>query len=125
VSKELADRVVALGVGKANQIYPDALGRFYQIDPDADWQTSVNAESFVNDGRVVLALMEKCQAIFIERLNDTKWACRADKAYGERTREWFDRGSLAPAIIEACCDALEQAVEIGEFDLGVNTIGMD
>jgi len=58
--KWLADQVVALGVGKANQIYPDGIGKFYQVDVDADWQTSVNEAKFVRDWRVAGAIMELC-----------------------------------------------------------------
>ena len=57
--KELADSVVALGVGKANQIYPDGIGKFYQVDVDADWQTSVNESKFVRDWRVFGGLLER------------------------------------------------------------------
>ena len=65
------------------------------------------APEFVRDGRVVLAAMEKCQGIFIEQIAELRWACRADKRYGSRTREWVDADSMAIAILTACLDALE------------------
>ena len=72
--KELADRVVALGVGKANQIYPDGLGRFYQVDMDADWQTSVSDKKFVHDWRVAGALMERVgDESFTRTLSQLVW----------------------------------------------------
>lgn len=63
--------------------------------------------TFVRDWRVAGALMDRCDATFIERLNGTTWACRADHEYGDRSREWYENESLPRAIIEACVEALE------------------
>ena len=87
--KELARKAEALGI-------------------DARSLCSVGAYHFVRDWRVAGALMEKCQAVFVEKLTEDVWACRADKAYGERTRNWHEDGSLPRAIIEACVRALER-----------------
>jgi len=90
--KELADRVVALGVGKANQIYPDGIGKFYQVDVDADWQTSVNESKFVRDWRVAGSLMD--------RMSGKDLLAVMDKILNAIP------GPLPRAIISACCEAL-------------------
>ena len=102
--QELADRIVALGVGRANQIYPDALGRFYQIDPDADWQTSVNETKFVRDWRVAGAMMEKCDSVYPDKLTDGRWQAMA--SINAMPSKWIMDESLPRAINEACCEAL-------------------
>ena len=104
--KELADRIVALGVGKANQIYPDGIGRFYQVDIDADWQTSKNSSKFVRDWRVAGALMEKMDGeLLIWRQaydNDSPvWIVETHLTNADGRDE-----SLPRAIIEACVEAL-------------------
>lgn len=65
-----------------------------------------NNYEYVRDPRPALALMEKCSMTFVERLSPGKWACRADKEYGDRSREWCEHESLCRAINEACCEAL-------------------
>ena len=105
--KELADRVVALGVGKANQIYPDGIGKFYQVDVDADWQTSVNESKFVRDWRVAGSLIEKVDATHVERCQSSMWRAQIPWS-GGGVKEEFD-GSLPRAIIEACCEALGES----------------
>ena len=97
IDKELADRVVALGVGQCQH------GKWYGYDHSGD-----TAGLFVRDWRVAGALMEKVDAHFIEKLTDVMWAVRSDKPYGEgKTREWYENESLPRAIIEACVEALE------------------
>ena len=99
--KLLADKIVALGVGHRSSADDRWYGTGVEI-PDH------HASGFVRDWRVAGALMEKCQAVFVEKLTEDVWACRADKAYGERTRNWHEDGSLPRAIIEACVRALER-----------------
>ena len=106
--KELADRIVALGVGRANQIYPDGIGKFYQIDLDADWQTSVNEGKFVRDWRVAGALMEKCGGSF-ELCPSGKWQVRTF-ANIMGVHEKYNE-SLPRAIIVACVEALAEKNE--------------
>ena len=111
--KELADRVVALGVGKANQIYPDGIGKFYQVDVDADWQTSVNESKFVRDWRVAGAMMERCRNIHIY-WDDIDFSVVAHgpfvtgKTTGKGEVDALSKNfyPLPRAIIEACCEAL-------------------
>ncbi len=98
--KELADAVVALGVGDMG-----AMGTIFWPD-DNHW---IGIAKFVRDWRVAGALMEMGQAHFIEKLTEAKWAVRSDKRYGEgKTRVWYDDESLPRAIIEACVSALDR-----------------
>jgi len=79
---ELAQRVVALGVGQYdqwNKIFP------YLAPESTSWD---DARDFCNDGRVVLAMMEKAFPN----------GCIVARRGGI---------SLAVAILTACCDALE------------------
>ena len=75
MSKELADRIVECGVGYT-RAFSD--GIYYCISSPNE---AMHADEFVNDGRVVLALMEKMKG----------------------------NVSLAVAICEACCTAIEQS----------------
>ena len=100
--KELADRIVALGVGRKTEWVRDvwrySLGDSQDM-PDID---------FVRDWRIAGALLQKGESHFIEKLTRTTWAVRSDKPYGEgKTREWYENESLPRAIIEACVEALE------------------
>ena len=106
--KELADKIVALGVGKANQIYPDALGRFYQIDTNADWQTSVNETKFVRDWRVTGALMEKEELVSVRYWMTDIGVWHVEHDYMPPDGKIFVSESLPRAICEACVDALTQ-----------------
>ena len=99
--KELADAVVALGVGAD---WGDNFPGRYRLG--ITYTLAVDAYAFVRDWRVAGALMEMCDMSFVERLNATTWACRADHEYGDRTREWYENNSLPRAIIEACVEAL-------------------
>jgi len=102
MSKELADRVVALGIGRAYDDTPDNdLFFFDGCMYDDIGESAVIAESFVNDGRVVLALMEKC-------LSNKTIHIAMQVAIAVNKAE-LKPELLAAAICEACCDALEQA----------------
>lgn len=95
---ELADKIVSLGVGES--FCDDAV----YFPDDNHW---IGKSKFVRDERVAMALMEKVDAHFIERLTKSMWAVRSDKPYGEgKTREWYENESLPRAIIEACVEAL-------------------
>ena len=111
--KELADRVVALGVGGIMDNRTGDGKEYYEMRKfeHGVWTFAymLEASEFVRDGRVAVALMDKCHAIFIEKLSDEKWSCRADKACGERTRAWHDHESLPRAITEACVKAWDRA----------------
>ncbi len=103
--QELADKVVPLvGGQKSNmplqkEVHYRLTG---QVGSHFEWML---AEQFVRDARVMLALMEKCSMIFIENTPGI-WACRADKCYGNRTREWYHDESQPRVITEACVEAL-------------------
>jgi len=103
--KELAKRVVALGVGSHDP--NDSAYYWFKL-------ATFDARRFVNDGRVVLALMEKCSHIDAY-WDDTGWSCDVVGAFHNRKLGSHDgmvsRSSIAVAIIEACCNALEQANE--------------
>lgn len=117
--KELADAAVRVGVGT----YVDPVTGIKRKRPlmpgHRELGRPVSYEAFITDWRVVGALMEKVQAVFIEALSGTEdrvdvWAVRADKAYGQRTRswaaplaaEWVENESMPLAIAEACLKAL-------------------
>ncbi len=82
--KELADKVVALGV------HPE------ETLPD---------DEFVRDWRVAGALMEKCQKIYAEYIGEPEQVVYA-RAADNRTWEWPSGKSLPRTIIEACVEAL-------------------
>ena len=67
MNHKLSERIISLGIGRAHQIYPDAIGRFYCITDD--WQESVNCDKYPRDIRVVEAmvdLLEKQQAALVK-----------------------------------------------------------
>ena len=106
-AKELADRVVALGYGRIMHN-----GTRYQIPvlERGSLYPVVTAEAFINDGRVMLALMEKCSHIDAY-WDDTGWSCDVVGSFAKRGLGSHDglvgRTALCPAILEACCEALE------------------
>ena len=59
--KELADRVVALGVGSAGD------GDVYWLDPDGSDPQSMWPNDFVRDWRVAGALMEKMDPVDLQQ----------------------------------------------------------
>ena len=97
--KELADRIVALGVG-------EHCGDWYGI---MAWDTALEAEildphdadRFVRDWRVAGALMEE--------LSDSKGTIGLVDLFtaGPMYRLWGYHSSLPRAICEACVEALE------------------
>jgi hypothetical protein len=100
--KELADRIVALGVGSG-------LADCYLIDA-----FSQSAYQFVRDWRVAGALMEKMSSVHVY-WDDIGWSCKATERYvtGKDTgvgnvdaldRQYHD---LPRAICEACVEALD------------------
>ena len=96
--KELADKVVALGVG-------------YKGTSGKDWYAtgveipSLHSYEFVRNWRVAGALMEKCQKIYAEYIGEPEQVVYA-RAENNRTWEWPSGESLPRTIIEACCEAL-------------------
>ena len=98
--KELADKVVALGVGEKDTFRPYmyTLGKFESVRYEAD--------EYVRDWRVAGALMEKCQKIYAEYIGEPEQVVYA-RAENNRTWEWPSGESLPRTIIEACVEALE------------------
>ena len=94
--KELADKVVALGVG--NLI---AAGN-YQIGES----TGLYAKQFVRDWRVAGALMERCQPTMALDINPENPPWILIHTDIGKTYEGED-DSLPRAIIEACVEALD------------------
>jgi len=108
--QELADKVVALGVGYADRGGPGFMDD-YTLGGIGN---ELNADEFVRDWRVAGALMEKCIAMDVEYME-------IDSGYG---RGWqvcntiagkqpykyhkANNDSLPRAIIEACVAALEE-----------------
>ena len=110
----LADAIVRQGIG-------------HKFDPLFDWETfycphpkndrrkclddGTNAENFVKDARVVLALIEKVDAIESAKTRSNKWViltAAPDEAF-DTSRETLDE-SLPVAIVEACLKALGEDV---------------
>ena len=103
--KELADKVVALGVGSAD-ITVAFLGKYHAPDTYA---SPISADNFVRDCRVAGALMEKVDSVYVEALLSPgnapdKWQVQA--SMDAMPTEWVVNESLPRAIIEACCEAL-------------------
>ncbi len=94
---ELADKIVALGVG---MYQPESTGCYESYvadamdDPDLD---GMDAEKFVRDWRVAGALMEKCEANCVdwEDLEPGHW------------RNMNHTANTPRAIIGACVESLE------------------
>ena len=98
--KELADKVVALGVGH----FGENPGEYYLNRSRIGLY-----DSFVRDWRVAGALMEKCQEIVCGNYNEFYARCNIYDQDGEKEYEYPDRisnDSLPRAIIEACVEAL-------------------
>lgn len=101
---ELAQRIVALGYGIKTKM---------TAGHHSWWVYSYNqtAEQFCNDGRTVLAMMEKVHGIDTIRLLENDWGVSAfpisEPHEAARLPGDGEHKSLAVAILTACCDALE------------------
>ena len=108
----LADRIVALGVGRYTGT-DGPQGKGLDI-PGALFERF--PEEFIRDGRVVLALMEKCVNMDTQP-NVEAWIDPSDKQrykcvthdYGPHPFSETQNESLAIAITTACVEALEQS----------------
>ena len=94
--KELADRIVALGIGKA---YHNCYGDWY-CPPGVSGNYGINDKTFVRDWRVAGALMEE--------LSDSKGTIGLVDLFtaGPMYRLWGYHSSLTRAICEAAVKAL-------------------
>jgi hypothetical protein len=116
MTKTLAERVVALGVGKRHSFNEDV---WYEMPAysDSDDHPIYPDEVFTSDPRVAMALMEKLGRYRLT-LPGLGYASNSggfyrvwlrDAEYGEKfeTIGTFDDKSLPRAIILACVEALE------------------
>lgn len=104
--KELADKVVALGIGDTTHVDTTT---YYHLPVDSGTQAegAYGADAFVRDWRVAGLLMERCVVVEIdkgiEEYEDIGlWTVGTNYGRGENH-------SLPRAIIEACVTALEAA----------------
>jgi len=102
--KELADRVVALGVGIRNS-HP-AHGS--QLKAAYTYSWDLEAKDFVRDWRVSGALMERCLSLDYDQANSEHTVSVWTSA--SFTGPWATvcNESLPRAIIEACVEALQE-----------------
>jgi len=97
--KELADSIVALGVGESTL---GDKGELYRYDDRELWSYDDAAEIFVRDPRVAMALIE----LVLDKTKDRKAAWRSIDPQGG----WISMTkpiSVPRAISEACVKALE------------------
>lgn len=105
--KELADKVVALGIGSKCKL------GLYDLFPGSRPFTYTE---FIRDWQIVGALMEKCRLVEItKQLNETHWLVRAFPEHGQLDETIgisVAVNKLLPrAIIEACCEALSYGAD--------------
>ena len=108
-AREIADKVVALGVGESTL---GDRGWLYRLDDDHIWLFEDTAETFLNDWRVAGALFEKCGGIYAHcEPHIDGWWCyvESNKAVKMPLKNFtVENESLPRAIIEACCEALDR-----------------
>lgn len=108
--KELADAVVALGVGS---IYSFGGKQYYYIAGVIPRRLSLNADLFVHDPRVAMALMERMGPHKIEtnycKYTDGSedWLCYIEHNDTLDKLAQVRNESLPRAITEACVKALQ------------------
>ena len=97
-NEELADRVVALGVGEVSRKrLPIIQYRFHEY---------FSAYKFVREWRVAGALMEKCWSVEIDKRGCPWWVAAERPKKPQKFRKAKNE-SLPRAIIEACVEALD------------------
>ena len=106
--QELADKVVALGVGSKGAA--DKIGHYGCFD-EKDWAWN-GPYRFVRDWRVAGALLERCQLASITVDIDAFHAVpfvSVSSMTGKCDNSVDITESLPRAIIEPCCEALQRA----------------
>ena len=109
--KELADAVVALGIGTQVD-YPkssDGVGFYHTPEDDCGESDGVYSKLFVRDWRVAGALMEKAAESGNQVLSwkdDGLFICDLPNVGDEILFDFARNDSLPRAIIEACVEAL-------------------
>ena len=104
--QELADKVVALGVGAQNSLDPT----LYKPPHDRVAGIPYSAEQFVRDWRVAVMLLERCQLASITVDIDAFHAVpfvSVSSMNGKSDNSVDINESLPRAITEACCEALQ------------------
>ena len=108
--KELADKVVALGVGRQGHTKSaDGVGFYYTPEDDCGEEDGMYSKLFVRDWRVAGALMEKVGTDSCFHINLYPKCYDVDIFDNECLHVANQRhdSSLPRAIIEACVGALE------------------
>ena len=104
IDKELADKVVALGVGYTSEDGYYALNK--EMYDDLHQSYLLSAEEFTSDWRVAGALMEKVSCVGLAVLvNMSEWQAMAFPPDDCEAFEVINE-SAPRAIIEACVEAL-------------------
>lgn len=116
---EIADVLVKAGIATRPDHRPDLLS--------VNVLGYVSIDEALSDWRTAGACLERAHMAFLEKHG--KWMVRLDKAYGDRSREWYGSESLPRAICEAFARAqsdtnrikLAEAMgwRLGGFDVSV------
>jgi len=69
-----------------------------------EYHRFVTAHVIASDPRVAIAVMEKLDSIYPEKLVDESWQVQA--SINAMPTEWIVNDNLSAAIIEACVEAL-------------------
>jgi len=69
-----------------------------------EYHRFVTAHVIASDPRVAMAVMEKVDSIYPEKLVDESWQVQA--SINAMPTEWIVNDNLSAAIIEACVEAL-------------------
>ena len=107
--KQLADRIVELGIGNS---YDNEHNRWYRYPAKPAVGTGWPAEAFVHDWRVCGQLMERVTEVgrigFIGCCTTDTFQCTALHGYGHQAKTHHAvNESLPRAINEACVEALD------------------
>ncbi len=107
MNKELADEVIALGIGSKH------------VDRDLyDWSNAwsdawqkdrmckMNADQFITDPRVAMAMAGKVDAVYLEKLTNGGWQAQATMDC--MPTDWHESKSKSLAITTACIAALRE-----------------
>jgi len=110
--RELADAIVACGVGESTL---GDKGWLYRFDDAGSWSFDDTDDVFIRDWRVAGAMMEKCpngvRTCFDQLWCAQVWPITDDDDIDADFGRVYKSESLAIAINQACCDALEKRNE--------------
>ena len=97
--QELADKIVAHGVGKV--VGYDDRGQERVVLYRVDREVGTPPDKFVRDWRVAGAMMEKVDHVELSKLPNGEW----EASVYEEGRGLVFNESAPRAIIESCCEA--------------------